>query len=235
MQLEIIHFENNNQAKKVRVVDGAELQLALNTLDLITQVPVVVLVGGAAGVNDQHATLIQGVSNIIAQVVEDSNAALVDGGTQSGVMASIGQIRNDQGYQFPLIGVAVEELVNFPGLHFDRERSGKKGERYPLDVNHTHFILVPGSKWGDESPWISQAAKFLSGERPSLTILINGGEISREDVKNSLREKRPVIVLQGTGRLADELAESEGSSLMRFIRANDEDVIYKAIDAFLRR
>jgi hypothetical protein len=235
MQLEIIHFENKNQAKKVRVVDEAELHLALKTLDLITPTPVVVLVGGAAGVNDQHAALIQDVSNIIAQVVEETNAAIIDGGTQSGVMASIGRVRNHLGYQFPLIGVAVEQLVNYPGLHDDSEHSGKKGERYPLDLNHTHFILVPGTKWGDESSWISQAAKVLSGEYPSVTILINGGEISREDVKNSLKAERPVLVLQGTGRLADELAEAEGSSLMRFIRADDEKTIYKAIEAFLRR
>jgi hypothetical protein len=47
---------------------------------------------------------------------------------------------------------------------------------------------------------------MLSSAHRSVTILINGGEVSRKDIELSLANGRPVIVLSGTGRLADELA-----------------------------
>jgi propanediol dehydratase small subunit len=36
-------------------------------------------------------------------------------------------------------------------------------------------------------------------------VLINGGDISRQDVEYSLMEKRPTYVMRGTGRMADEI------------------------------
>ena len=38
-----------------------------------------------------------------------------------------------------------------------------------------------------------------------MTILINGGEISRKDIQLSLEAGRPVVALSRTGRLADEI------------------------------
>jgi hypothetical protein len=39
-----------------------------------------------------------------------------------------------------------------------------------------------------------------------VTILMNGGEVSRKDIDLSLEKGRPVLALSRTGRLADELA-----------------------------
>jgi hypothetical protein len=47
-----------------------------------------------------------------------------------------------------------------------------------LQKDHTHFILTPGSDWGDEAPWLSRLASVLAGDAPSLTLLINGGAIA---------------------------------------------------------
>jgi len=74
-----------------------------------------------------------------------------------------------------------------------------------LDPNHTHFFLIPGDNWGDESSWISKIATKITGNHKSITVLINGGNISRQDVEYSLLENRPTFVIRGTGRLADEI------------------------------
>jgi hypothetical protein len=200
----------------------------MNTLELSLPASVVVLIGGAAGINDNLTSLIRGATNIIARVVDDINGILLDGGTQSGVMASIGQSRQQYGFTFPLIGVAVKSLVTDPGYPQEDKRH-PKDERNPLDPNHTHFILVPGTQWGDESPWISKAASILSGNRPSVTVLLNGGDISREDVNNSILANRPIIALRGTGRLADELANSAHSTLIKTVSAEDRYAVYQAI------
>jgi len=46
----------------------------------------------------------------------------------------------------------------------------------------------------------------LSEGFPSVTVVVNGGEITFKDVSYSLQADRPVVTLDGTGRTADKLA-----------------------------
>jgi SLOG in TRPM, prokaryote len=78
----------------------------------------------------------------------------------------------------------------------------------PLEPHHTLFVLVPGREWGDEAPWISDIASVVAGSRPSVTVLINGGQIAYSDAAGSLDRGRPLVVLAGTGRTADAIAEA---------------------------
>jgi hypothetical protein len=73
---------------------------------------------------------------------------------------------------------------------------------------------VPGSKFGDESPWITATAALLSKDHKSVTVLINGGEVSRKDIDLSLKDERSVIALSRTGRLADELSRDPARNKM---------------------
>jgi hypothetical protein len=93
---------------------------------------------------------------------------------------------------------------------------------------------VPGSQFGDESPWIIDTATLLSKEHRSVTILINGGEVSRKDIDLSLECGRPVIALSRSGRLADDLArQPERDKLITIVPANAEQRIVEAIQAAL--
>jgi hypothetical protein len=162
------------------------------------------------------------------------NALVICGGTDMGVMAEIGRIRSRHGYKFPLVGVAPEELVTWP----DGPRSanflwlGKK--RWQLEPHYSHFILVPGYQFGDESPWIIDTATILSKGHQSVTILINGGEVSRKDIELSLEHGRRVIALSRTGRLADELSrEPKRHKLFSGVPANAEQQIVEVIQTAL--
>ena len=67
-----------------------------------------------------------------------------------------------------------------------------------------------------------------------MTVLINGGEVSRKDIEVSLENDRPVIVLSRTGRLADELArQPERDKLITVIPVHAEQRIVEAIQAAL--
>jgi hypothetical protein len=95
-------------------------------------------------------------------------------------------------------------------------------------------MLVPGSQFGNESPWIFDAATSLSRGRMSVTILINGGEVSRKDIELSLENGRPVIALSRTGRLADELAgQPNRDKLITVVAADDEKQIVEVIRSAL--
>ena len=67
-------------------------------------------------------------------------------------------------------------------------------------------LLVPGSSWGDEAPWIARVASTIARGRPSVTVLLNGGDIAWTDAEESVADGRPVLAVAGSGRTADELA-----------------------------
>ncbi|OQY27713.1 MAG: hypothetical protein B6244_09935 [Candidatus Cloacimonetes bacterium 4572_55] len=45
----------------------------------------------------------------------------------------------------------------------------------------------------------------MVGEIPVVTVLVNGGEISKREALYSVRQGWPIIILEGSGRLADEI------------------------------
>jgi hypothetical protein len=67
-------------------------------------------------------------------------------------------------------------------------------------------VLVPGRAWGDETPWLSATVAALAGPRPSVTVLVEGGDIALADVEASVAAGRRVVVVAGSGRTADALA-----------------------------
>ncbi len=177
----------------VNITEAKEIPEALTQLNIPHPKPVIVLVGGASGIRWWDRFPMRKAIAIVARLAEETQSAVVDGGTQVGIMAEIGRQRKRNRFSFPLIGVM------FDGLF----RTEKPQD--VLDPNHTHFILVPGNRWGDESVWISKIATVLAGDRKSITILVNGGRISRTDVEHSLQENRTTFVMRGTGRMADEI------------------------------
>jgi hypothetical protein len=140
----------------------------------------------------------------VIPVIERHGAAVVHGGTDIGVMRVFGHIRALAGGGFPLIGVAAGDTVATYG--------GPAGPgTATLEPGHTGVILVPGDSWGAESPWLAETATRLAAGKPSLTLLIDGGSITYDDVENSLARQRPVLVLAGSGRTADEITSAAAS------------------------
>lgn len=212
--------------------ERSDLALAVSELQLGSNYPVIVLIGG--GIDEQQAKVTRQAIQTISRIAEDMNAAIICGGTDMGVMAEIGQVRWQNGYKFPLIGIAPEELVTWP----EGPRSTKflwwGTQRWQLAPHYSHFILVPGSQFGDESPWIVDTATILSKGYRSVTILINGGEVSRKDIDLSLENARPVVVLSRTGRLADELSRQPNrDKLITVVPANAEQRIVEVVQAVL--
>jgi hypothetical protein len=209
-----------------------DLAEAISELKLGGNFPVIVLIGG--GIDEREAEATQRAIQTISKIAEDINALVICGGTDMGVMAEIGQMRSQSHYKFPLVGITLEEMVTWPGGPHSANFLWMGKKRWQLEPHYSHFILVPGSKFGDESPWIVEAATLLSKGHRSVTILINGGEVSRKDIELSLEKGRPVIVLSRTGRLADEIARQPyRNKLISIAPAHGEAQIVKVVHAAL--
>jgi hypothetical protein len=167
---------------------------------------------------DQHLDSVRGLlADHVLAVLDKHHAAVVDGGTHSGVMRVMGESIAAAGCPVPLIGVAATGTVRIPGRPSPDENA-------ELDPDHTAVLLVPGDEWGAESQWIAQVADILAGAAPSATLVINGGEITYADIERSIDARRPVVVVAGSGRTADAVAsaargEDDDTRAARLVRS----------------
>jgi hypothetical protein len=210
----------------------SDLTQAISELRLGGNFPVIVLIGGE--IDERQAEVTRQSIQTISKIAEDMKAVIICGGTDMGVMAEIGQVHWKNHCTYPLVGVTPEDLVTWPGDPRSTNFLWWGRKRWQLEPHYSHFILVPGSQFGDESPWIVDAVTILSRGHRSVTILINGGEVSRKDIELSLENSRPVVALSRTGRLADELSRQPNRhKLITVAPANAGQRIVEVVQAAL--
>ncbi|MDA0265784.1 MAG: hypothetical protein O2890_14245 [Cyanobacteria bacterium] len=181
--------------------DVRDLGHCLDAFGLSGTQATLVVIGGASGLNaDQKANVESLFRDVLFPLAEELQLCVVDGGTDAGVMQLMGQARAALAGTFPLIGVAPRSLVQLP----DDPHPNPDGA--PLEPNHTHCLLVPGTDWGDESEALAQVAALRAGAHPSLTVLVNGGSVTWQEAQISVEDGRAVVVMAGSGRAADAIA-----------------------------
>jgi hypothetical protein len=216
-----ITFENGNRASLVTAgaeADAAKL-LAEVGLEPEGERSVVVVIGGAdtlGGAGLELATAVVGPGVVRGADLVD--AVVIDGGTACGVMAIVGDAvaRSGDGRR-PLLGVAPAGLVSYPGA--DGAASDEA-----LEPNHSHFVLSPGTEWGSETPLLLRLAETLAAGGRVVAVLVGGGEIAKAEALGAVRRKWPLLVVEGTGRVADAVAARHRGGEKRGTDPVDRDV-----------
>lgn len=195
-----IAFENNHEAIAVFPAAGAKAEDIVAALDLTSYKAVLLIIGGADSVDEKlKSRLTQVFSRGVARVAATMNAVIIDGGTEAGVMAMMGQGVADRGFKSALVGVAPLGMINYPG-------SRGTGET-PLDPNHSHFVLVEGKAWGSETNVIFNLVRALrTAKTPAVALLAGGGAITKTEALQAVRQNLPLFVVAGSGGTADEIA-----------------------------
>ena len=238
----------DGEATCVWTPDQGALPDALAGAGLSGPRPVLVLVGGAGGLDAASLKRLATVfGDALVPAIEEQQALAVDGGTDSGVMRLLGEARAAAAASFQLVGVAAAGTVRVtgPGLP---ELPSPRDDAAALEPHHTHFVLVPGDQWGVEASWIASTASHLAGSAPSVTVLVNGGDIAYEDARHSLDAGRPVVVVDGSGRAADQIAAAvrgepsdprahqvADSGLVSYVDSADAGAVRDALTAALGR
>ena len=115
-------------------------------------------------------------------------------------MAMMGEALARDGRGCQLLGIAPAGKVTYPGGPSD----ANIGDGAPLEPNHSHFVLVEGDEWGGETGTMFKLARALNV--PVATTLINGGPIAGSEALQSVRNGWQLLVIEGSGRFADELS-----------------------------
>ena len=195
----VLEFGPGRTAVAIGVECVEDIAGAVGALGLEAPRPTLVVVGGAAGLGDSELAGLAPLADGLVRAAAGAGSAIVDGGSDAGVMRLMGRAHAEAGEGVALVGVVVRALAGLPGEPVVPPMAA-------LEPRHTHFVLVPGSSWGEEAPWIARIAGAVAGDRPSVTVLVNGGEIAWNDVGESVAAGRRVLAVAGTGRTADALA-----------------------------
>ena len=204
-----IQYPNGKTPIAVRTPRNADPELVVEALHLTRPVPTIFISGGAGGMDMSSQNMTRTtIEDGLLRFLQEHGISLIDGGTSTGVMSLIGLARQRRNYTFPLIGIAPEHLVYYPN-HSPKQRLAD------LDAFHSHFVLTEGEEFGAESAMILGVARALSGKgaKKLLGFVINGGEIVRKEIHRVSTEhpEIPLLVLEGSGRFADELSAAKKS------------------------
>lgn len=200
-----INFEEGHTSTAIQVDADYPIDEIISALGLKSPSPCLFISGGAGGMSDEDIAKTRKIMDDgVAKFASEHGITVIDGGTESGVMQMIGEARRNHGYSFPLIGVAPSGRIKYPGMN-------NPDSEAELDSNHSHFVLVNSDKWGGESQTIIELTRRICGKNKqhALGILINGGKIAQQDIYLATAtgdQKIPILVLEGSGRFAEELA-----------------------------
>uniref|UniRef100_UPI0037E9964E transient receptor potential cation channel subfamily M member 2 n=1 Tax=Semicossyphus pulcher TaxID=241346 RepID=UPI0037E9964E len=179
----------------------------------------------------------------LIKVAQTTGAWIITGGTHTGVMKHVGKAVRDyalsgssQG-QIVAIGVATWGVIHnkdalvysegcFPA-HYPMDLKGQ-GRLSCLDNNHTHFLLVDDGtqgQYGVEIELRSHLEKCISRKRlgnkesgmtiPVVCVVLDGGPGTLNTIYNAMLNGTPCVILEGSGRIADVIAQVAGQPLSR--------------------
>ncbi len=201
MRKNTITFENGNGAVVITAPRDASAKAILGALEITLPRAVILLFGGAAGLDDSRkAHLATLFADGVAPVAAELGALIIDGGTQSGVMAIMGEAVARSPGTSQLLGIAPKGKITHPELSDASARS----DGTPLEPNHSHFVLVESNEWGGETTKMLELARAFNA--PIVAILVNGGAIAADEALQSVRNGWQLLVFEGSGRFADELS-----------------------------
>jgi hypothetical protein len=201
MKKNTITFGNGNRAVVVTAPGDASAKAILEALGITSPRAVILLFGGAAGLDDSRKAHLETLfANGVTPVAVELRALIIDGGTQSGVMAMMGEAVARSPGTCQLLGIAPEGKIAHPEI----SGASALSDGTPLEPNHSHFVLVETNEWGGETSKMLELARAFNA--PIVAILVNGGAIAADEALQSVRNGWQLLVVEGSGRFADELS-----------------------------
>jgi hypothetical protein len=201
----VITFPNHKTARVVEASANVAARDIINALNIKPPNAMILIFGGAANnLEPSSNSYLEQIFAYIAQLAADIDGLIIDGGTESGVMKLMGQkVAQIQSNPPQILGIAPMGKVTSP----EGEVKEIADDTASLEPNHSHFVLIQGNRWGDETDKMFEIIGALPDEPiQTVVILAGGGEISKKEILHSVRHGLPIIVIENTGKLADEIA-----------------------------
>ncbi len=192
-------FPNGQQALSVCINGDSDPASIVESLQLPRCSRLFILSGGAGNISPETFLRLTDLFETVGQTISRIGCTVIDGGTQSGVMQLMGEALSQTARTAPLIGVVP--------VYAEVGPNGIQAENI-LEPHHSNFVLIASSDWGAEVETMYGLAAYLGAQIPSVAMLVNGGGISLIEVEKNVKQGREIIVIVGSGRLADEITQA---------------------------
>jgi transient receptor potential cation channel subfamily M protein 2 len=177
-----------------------------------------------------HSRLKKAFKNGLMRAAISTNAWVITGGTNAGVMKLVGEAVAEESHKHSLTLIGVATWGKVLNRNLLKNESDAIPEVTSLDQNHTHFLLVDdGSEeqYGKEITFramleqeiiLGKCLEHYKGNEhvadgnfiPMVLIVVNGGPKTLETVIKSVKGNTPVLLLEGSGGCADLIADAIG-------------------------
>lgn len=158
----------------------------------------IILAGSAQFKDRAHEETSRSILEVVFETTKHrERLCVLDGGIDTGIMAMAADAREKAKSSVPLIGVAPKGVLTAePGAP-------------TLQQAHSHLFVVRGETWGAETQLLIDLAKEI-GKADTCLILLGGGENATIEVVTAMKGGITVYAVEGTGGIADELAQRRG-------------------------
>ena len=199
LRLETIRFANKHEALLAHVGQDTPADEIIAVLRLPRPRALICLNGGTAEFGETlkmqlRRLLIDG----LARVAAENAIMLVTGGSDAGIFSLLGEGLAKWGRRGPCLGVTPSVPVTWPGR--------SQGET-SLEPHHSHFIVVDGKDWGDETRTMYSVVQALSQNCSSIAVLAGGGDVTLREMRANVEQGREMILIAGSGRSTDAVLD----------------------------
>ncbi len=204
-----ITFRNGNRVRAIFVDKRTPAQQIVSRLQLPRPRALVILNGTTDKIEPRiRSCLASLLQDGLARIAAEEQLTLITGGTWSGIFALLGEGLAIWGRRGPCIGVTVGSRVTWPGrIKVRPPLRWLRSKRTPLEAHHSHFVLVEGRRWGDETGVMYELAGELAKGCPSLALFAGGGKVTLDEMERNVDQGRKMVLLVGSGRVTDAIGE----------------------------
>ena len=184
----MIHFPSGHTARALDVSPVASAEEILRCLSLGPAQALLIVNGGTANnASASQSRVEELLRQGLARLAAEQRVIAITGGTDVRLFASFAEGLSRWGNRVACLGVAVDPLVTWPGRPPSANPSSANCEPAPLEPHHTHFALVDGRDWGDETPTMYALAAALSRTCPSVAVFAGGARSRWRELANAAR------------------------------------------------
>ena len=180
----------------------------LDQLDLPARTTTLVINGGTSDDPDFPVVAItDALRAMIVALGLREGPVIISGRHDAGLFGLLGDVLGDLGFDGPVIGVVPAGKINRPN------GTG-------LEPHHSHALLVEAAR-GVMRRHHAGPRRELDRRGPVVALIAGGGAQTMIEIDGHRVDHRPVIILTGTGRLADDLARKYRPAGMIFVEVGD--------------
>ncbi len=209
-QTDTIEFANGNKARFLRTSASADVNDIISVLDLSHCKSILIINGRTSELDSQAENRLKDIFKHLAKFIHQESITVVTGGSNAGLFQLFGQaIGQAGGPEAPLVGVTVSGLA---GIH-------------RLEPHHTHFILVEGNEWGDETSIMYNLVSVLANFRPCLALFAGGGKITLLEMLQNVSQNREMILVEGIGGITEAIIDAKRDA--KYLNPTAEKILKK--------